>query len=54
MRVFELFQTRQIDGFEGLTIDASSLYLIAAPSTPAEVREVVDRARGALDYALSG
>jgi hypothetical protein len=40
VRVHELFLTRQIDA-SGLMIDASSLYRIAAPSTPAEVREVV-------------
>ena len=37
VQVFELFQKRQFDAFAGLTIDASSLYLIAAPSSPEEV-----------------
>jgi hypothetical protein len=41
-RVFELFakSTNCVD-FDTLTIDASSLYRIAAPSTPAEAREEV-------------
>jgi phage N-6-adenine-methyltransferase len=41
MNVFKLSQSPQIADFSGLTIDASSLYLIAAPSTPEPVREAV-------------
>jgi hypothetical protein len=36
--VFEMFKTVNFTGSTDLTIDASSLYLIAAPSTPEEGR----------------
>jgi len=37
--VFEMFQSLNFGDLVGLTIDASSLYLLAAPSTPKEVRD---------------
>jgi hypothetical protein len=44
-RVFELAKSRNVRDFTGLTIDASSLYLIAAPGTPEAAREeVLERA----------
>jgi hypothetical protein len=39
--VFEMFKSPKLGDLGGLTIDASSLYLIAAPSTPEEVRQAV-------------
>jgi len=41
VQVFEMSKSLNVGGFDGLTIDASSLYLIAAPSTPPEAREAV-------------
>jgi hypothetical protein len=41
VHVHRLFQNQQVVDFDGLTIDATSLYRIAAPSTPAEVRDEV-------------
>lgn len=40
-RVFELAKSRNVSGFDGLTISPSSLYLIAKPSVPEAVRERV-------------
>jgi hypothetical protein len=39
--VFEMVKSANFAPLDDLTIDASSLYRIAAPSTPAEVREAV-------------
>lgn len=43
--VFERLKSLTVGDLDGLTIDASSLYLIAAPSTPSQVRDqVLDQA----------
>ena len=45
VQVYELSKHPKLGSFDGLSIDASSLYLIASPSTPEEARqEILDKA----------
>jgi hypothetical protein len=47
IRIHDLAQKAKIENFSNLSLPVSGLYLLAAPSTPVEVRdEIIDRAAG--------
>jgi hypothetical protein len=41
VQVYELSKHPKLGSFDGLTFDASALYLLAAPSTSEEARQAV-------------